>query len=148
VTGLSHEQLVALREFIKEGCPHWPQGYIESSREYGAVFTCLKVAESLGLPKLLYSRSEDWVRRIMAMIAGRIVYQGSKLSLSNLWQDTALWSLCGLGEERPDVDASYTAMDRLLDRQASIQKSLARKHLKHGCLVSVRCDQFLSGRRI
>jgi transposase len=135
VTGLSHEQLVALREFIKEGCPQWPQGHIESSREYGAVFTCLKVAESLGLPKLLYSRREDWVRRIMALITGRIVYQGSKLSLSNLWQDTALWSLCGLGEERPDVDASYTAMDRLLDRQASIQKSLARKHLKHGCLV-------------
>lgn len=135
VTGLSPSQLYSLREFIKQGCPEWPQGHIKSSREYGAVFAVLKMAESLGVPKCLYSRRDEWTRRVMAMIAGRIVYQGSKLSLSNLWRDTALWSLCGLGEERPDVDASYAAMDRLLERQGSIQKALARKHLKDGCLV-------------
>ena len=58
------------------------------------------------------------------MIVGRLVYQGSKLSLSNLWRDTALWSLCGLGEGHPDVDETYEAMDRLLERREAIQKSL------------------------
>jgi len=95
----------------------------------------LQTAESLGLDKLLYSRREEWVRHALAMIVGRVVYQGSKLSLTNLWRDTALWSVCGLGEERPDVDACYEAMDELLARQPAIQKALARKHLKDGCLV-------------
>lgn len=71
------------------------------------------------------------------MIVGRVVYQGSKLSLNNLWRDTALWSLwgIGLGEGRPDEDDCCGAMDDLLARQAAIQKTLARKHLKNGCLV-------------
>lgn len=135
VTGLSHDQLLALRDFIKQGCPEGIPGQIQSSREYGAASAVLQMAESLGLPKLIYSRREEWVRHVLAMIAGRLVYQGSKLSLSNLWRDTALWSLCGLGEERPDVDAAYEAMDRLLERQEAIQKNLAHKHLKNGCLV-------------
>ncbi|MFH1111024.1 MAG: IS1634 family transposase, partial [Planctomycetota bacterium] len=66
---------------------------------------------------------------------GRVVYQGSKLALTNLWKDTALWSLCGLGEDRPEVDECYEAMDRLLERQPAIQEALAKRHLKKGCLV-------------
>ena len=94
-----------------------------------------EVAEALGLPRLLYSRKEKWVRCALAMIVGRVVYQGSKLALTNLWRDTALWSVCGLGEERPDVDDCYDAMDELRARQPAIQKALARKHLKDGCLI-------------
>jgi len=36
-----------------------------------------------------------------------------------------LWSVCGLGQERPDVDACYAAMDALLARRPAIQKALA-----------------------
>lgn len=135
VTGLSPEQLFSLREFIKKGCPPHDPTQIISSREYGSVYTLLKLIESTGLSRIIYSRKEKWVRHILAMIAGRVAYQGSKLSLSNLWRDTALWSLVGLGEDRPDVDACYEAMDRLLDRQEAIQKQLAQKHFHHGCLV-------------
>jgi hypothetical protein len=135
VTGLNYEQLAALRDFIKQGCPSGLQHRITSSREYGAVSTVLQMAKSLDIPKLIYSRQEKWVRHALAAIVGRLVYQGSKLSLSNLWRDTALWSLCGLGEGHPDVDETYEAMDRLLERQETIQKRLARKHLKDGCLV-------------
>ena len=33
------------------------------------------------------------------MIVGRIVYAGSKLSLSNAAKNTALWELCGVAGE-------------------------------------------------
>ena len=136
VTGLSLGQLEALRDFVQQGCPKDSgRCQVKNSRELGAVFAVLRMAESLGVDRLLYSRRVDWVRHVLAMIVGRVVYQGSKLSLTNLWRDTALWSLCGLGDARPDVDDCYEAMDELLARQPAIQKTLARKHLKDGCLV-------------
>jgi len=137
VTGLSHKQLLALRDFVRRGCPGFGEMTCEvlDSREWGASHAVLAMAKALGLPKLLYSRSEPWVRYAMAMIVGRVVYQGSKLALTHLWKDTALWSLCGLGEDRPEVDECYEAMDRLLERQPAIQEALAKRHLKNGCLV-------------
>lgn len=137
ITGVSLSQLEGLRDFIQQGCPKDSASncQVKDSREYGAVWAVLRMAETLGVDALLYSRRVDWVRYALAMIVGRVVYQGSKLSLTNLWRDTALWSLCGLGEERPDVDACYEAMDELLARQPAIQKALARKYLKDGCLV-------------
>jgi len=139
VTGLTLGPLEAMRDFVQQGCPKTSgEGWqVKESREYGAVWAVLQVAQDLDLPKVLYSRRDDWVRYALAMIVGRVVYQGSKLSLTNLWQDTALWSLrgIGLGEGRPDVDDCYDAMDDLLARQTAVQKALARKHLKDGCLV-------------
>jgi len=137
VTGLSREQLLALRDFIRSGCPQPGETSCEvlDSREWGASHALLATAKALGLPKLFYSRSEPWVRYALAMIVGRVVYQGSKLALTNLWKDTALWSLCGLGEDRPDVHKCYEAMDRLLERQPAIQEALPKRHLKNGCLV-------------
>ena len=95
----------------------------------------LQLAKDLGLHRALYSRTEPWVESALAMIVGRIVYQGSKLSLCNQWPNTCLWELCGV-EGRPDVeDHCYLPMDRLLQRQSAIQKKLAAKHLKQGRLV-------------
>ena len=64
VTGLSHEQLLALRDFIRSGCPGSSEASCEvlDSREWGASRAVLATAKALGLPKLLYSRSEAWVR--------------------------------------------------------------------------------------
>lgn len=137
VTGLSPQQLVSLRDFVRHGCPRSGEVACEvlASKEWGASHAVLATAQALGLPKLIYSRSEAWVKYGLAMIVGRVVYQGSKLSLTNLWKDTALWSLCGLGKDRPDVNECYEAMDRLLERQPAIQKALAKRHLKNGCLV-------------
>lgn len=108
---------------------------IVSSRELGASQAILNLAHELGLHRMLYSRSEPWVDCVMAMIVGRIVYQGSKLGLCNQWQSTSLWELCGING-RPDVDKHcYASLDRLLARQQAIQKKLAKKHLKNGVLV-------------
>jgi Transposase DDE domain len=114
---------------------------ILSSKEYGASAALLALAKDIGLDRALYSKpSEPWVRDTLAMIIGRILYQGSKLSLSHQWKNSALWELCGT-EGSVDVDTHcYAALDRLLERQPAIQQTLAKTHLNHtasdaGCIV-------------
>lgn len=138
VTGLPLNALKAMRDFVRNGCRAGdaaPQHEVKERRELGACRAVLALVQELGIPRLIYSRSEPWVKHILAMIVGRVVHQGSKLSLVNVWKDSALWELCGLGTARPDVDESYEALDRLLTRRTSIQKQLAKQHLKDGCLV-------------
>lgn len=108
-----------------------------SSKEFGGSFAFLELARDIGLDKILYSRAEPWRQNALAMIAGRILFQGSKLGLVNLFADTALWELCGHDEDsRPNVQEDcYEALDQLLARQPSIQKKLVEKHLTNGCLV-------------
>ena len=138
LTGCSLEQLRLLQAAFREqvqplGDPHAFR--ILSSKEYGASRVLLQLAKDLGLHRILYSRTEPWVDCVLAMIVGRIVYQGSKLSLCNQWANTCLWDLCGV-QDRPDVeDHCYLPMDRLLERQEAIQKKLVAKHLTDGCLV-------------
>jgi hypothetical protein len=106
-----------------------------ASKEYGASFAILAFAKQLGLHTTLYSRPQQWVSDCLAMIVGRILYAGSKLSLSHQFKNTALWELCGV-EGAVDVDMHcYEAMDRLLERQDAIQRTLAAKHLADGHLV-------------
>lgn len=108
---------------------------ILSSREFGASNALLKLAKDLGLHRILYSRSQPWVDAALAMIVGRIIYQGSKLSLCNQSANTCLWELCGI-PARPDVeDHCYATLDRLLERQTAIQKQLASKHLDNDTLI-------------
>ena len=108
---------------------------ITSSKEYGASFAIIQLIKSLGLDLILYSKNKPWKQNIYAMIAGRIIFAGSKLSLCNQFNNTALWELCGV-ENRPDVRKHcYEALDRLLERQSAIQKKLAKKHLDDGNLI-------------
>jgi len=110
---------------------------VEQQREYGASYALLDLARQLELDRLIYSRKEAWREDALALIVGRVVYQGSKLALTNVYADTALWELCGhAAEERPDVDRhAYTVMDRLMERQDAIQKALAGRQLHDGCLI-------------
>jgi transposase len=109
---------------------------ITHSREYGASFACVALLKKLGLHIDIYSRTnEEWVRSCVAMIAGRIVFAGSKLSLSHCGSYSALWEICGI-EGVIDVNTHcYDAMDELLERQTAIQKKLTQKHLSNGTLV-------------
>ena len=138
ITGCTLDQLKLLQLAFREGVV--PSGSPEafkviSSREYGASRALLQLAKDLGLHRMLYSRTESWVNSVLAMVVGRVVYQGSKLSLCNQYANTCLWELCGI-EGRPDVEEHcYEPLDRLLERQGAIQKKLAKKHLNNGCLV-------------
>lgn len=108
-----------------------------SSKEYGASFSFLQLAKNIGFDKLIYSRpSEQWVKDSLAMIIGRIIYSGSKLSLTRTNNDSTLWAQCGVIEEKIDVNRHcYNAMDELLKRQGSIQKKLASKHLADNSII-------------
>lgn len=138
ITGCSLEQLKILQLAFRERVVPVadPRAFkILSSREYGASYAILTIAKQLGLHQALYSRPEPWVSSALAMIVGRLVYAGSKLSLCNHHPNTCLWELCGI-EDPPDVDVQcYEPMDKLLQRQAAIQRSLARRHLNGGHLV-------------
>ena len=105
------------------------------SKEYGASAALLALAQQLELPKILYSRNEPWVQSVLAMIVGRVLYAGSKLSLCHQTSNTALWELCGVAGP-VDVDQHcYRPLDRLLERQQAIQRALAKRHMSDGQLV-------------
>lgn len=110
---------------------------VTDSKEYGASYVCRALAKQTGLDKAIYSRpNEPWVCNCLAMIIGRLIYAGSKLSLSNCTNYSALWEVCGIPDAEIDVDRHcYEPMDKLLERQEEIQKALARKHLADGVLV-------------
>jgi transposase len=110
---------------------------VSNSREYGASKVLVDLAKDIGLDKIIYSKPVKWGQNALAMIAGRIIYPGSKLSLTNMYLDTVLWELCGHERDsRLDVNEDcYEPMDELLKRKKSIQKQLANKHLNNGCIV-------------
>ena len=138
ITGCAIEQLKMLQLAFREQVVPFDSPdatKVLSSRELGASRAVITIARKLGLHRILHSRSEPWVDAVLAMIAGRIVYQGSKLSLCNIWRDSCLWQLCGI-DGRPQVEPHcYQPLDRLLERQKVIQSKLAAKHAGEGTLV-------------
>ena len=115
---------------------------ILQSKEYGASAAVLKLAKTLQLDKTIYSRtSEQWVQDALAMIAGRLIYAGSKLGLTRRTKDSALWELSGLDDSVLVVEHCYEVMDRLLERQPAIQKTLAKKHLAEGAFRMLKTVQ-------
>jgi len=138
ITGLSLDQLKLIQAAFRGAVvpKDSPQAFQTlNSREYGASAALLRLAKQLELDKALYSRNAPWVQDCLAMIAGRIIYAGSKLALSHQWPNTALWELCGV-EGPVDVEEHcYQPMDRLLERQRAIQRTLASQHLQDGHLV-------------
>jgi transposase len=138
ITGLALDQLKLIRAaFRGEVVPKdSPQAFQTlDSREYGASYALLELAKELELDRALYSRNEPWVQDCLAMIVGRIVYAGSKLALSNQWKNTALWELCGVDGPVDVEEHCYEPMDRLLERQKAIQRTLASKYLQDGHMV-------------
>ncbi|MEW6398868.1 MAG: hypothetical protein AB1503_06845 [Bacillota bacterium] len=76
-----------------------------------------------------------WRALVLAMVVVRILKGGSKLFASRWWLGTTLPEELGLPNEGKVVNLLYEAMDKLLSRQEAIQKKLARRHLREGCLV-------------
>lgn len=137
ITGLDFQTLKLIQAAMQGNVVLKEDFSITRSREYGASCALLQLAKELGLDRILYSRtSELWVRDCLAMIIGRVIYAGSKLSLTTVSKDSCLWELCGIMETNIDVNHHcYEAMDELLKRQETIQKKLARKHLNDNAII-------------
>jgi transposase len=139
ISKLPAEYICQLKKYIKGEKGDFSLNDLENGKtyEYGASFAFKSLAIQIGLDKVICSIKTEWRENVLAMIIGRILYQGSKLSLVNVFKDTALWELAGhVFGERPDVEKHcYKPMDELQNKKNIIDRKLAKKHLQDGCIV-------------
>jgi transposase len=107
------------------------------SRPHGHVAAVLGSLKNLGLHQLINEENTRERRLVLAMIVARIIDPRSKLATARGLSDETCFSSLGemLGLVGADEDELYEAMDWLLKRQETIEKSLAAKHLESGTLV-------------
>jgi hypothetical protein len=97
ISNLTPELIYSIKSFL-----NGVQGNINASDlkngniyEYGGSYVFKILAKQIGLEQAISSTKSEWRENVMAMIIGRILYQGSKLSLVNQYMDTSLWELAG-----------------------------------------------------
>lgn len=136
ITGFTLEQLQLFQAALQGKVIKIDEMNITRSREYGASNTLIQLIQSIGLDQMIYSRtSESWMKLVLGMIIGQLLYKGSKLSLTRIASFTTLWSQLGVEEMASDANNLYDAMDELYKRQSAIQRKLAKKHLHDGELL-------------
>jgi hypothetical protein len=110
---------------------------IERSLPHGHVAAVLGTLRKLKLDTLIDSEPSEERNRVVAMIVARILDPRSKLATARgLDEETSTSTLAEILEvQKTDAQALYTAMDWLGERQAEIEKKLAKRHLEDGALV-------------
>ena len=106
---------------------------ITRSLPHGHVRAVLDMFAFLALPELIASRRCRERDLVLAMIAQRVLYPGSKLATTRLWKNNTLGEELDVAEA--EVEDLYAALDWLLDRQKRIEDKLAQRHLRDGDLV-------------
>ena len=130
----------ALRAVLK-GAPIGPATAdafeIVRSLPHGHVVACLGTLRRIGLDTILARKRSRRRDLAVALIVGRLIAPGSKLSLARSLQDETLSSSLGKMLEVGDADEDelYSAMDWLLGRQDHIESALAKRHLSEGTIV-------------
>ena len=139
ITKLPPEQIMLLKKNIKGEKGDFQLSDLKNGAayEYGGSYALKELAGQIGLEQMISSTKTQCRENVMCMIIGRVLWQGSKLSLVNQYMDTALWELAGHDFGiRPDVEKHcYAPMDELLKRKSRIERKLAKKHLTDGCVV-------------
>ena len=109
------------------------------SLPHGHVKAVMGTLKKLKLDALIERGDSTEKRMAIAMIASRILNPRSKLAtVRGFRNETAVSTLgeeCGLPADDIDEYDLYRAMDWLLERQPSIEKRLAKRHLEDGTLV-------------
>lgn len=110
---------------------------LAEARPHGHVAAVVGTMRELGFDRLFATRKSREKDLAMALVAGRVLQAGSKLSLSRtLGEGNRASTLAQmLGVEGADENELYAAMDWLVDRQEKIEDALAKRHLGSGCLV-------------
>lgn len=152
LSNLPPEKIVALKAALKGGSIG-ENPIVESSLPHGHVLAVTGMMDQLGLPKLLFGKRHHLRELSLALVAGRVIEPGSKLSLAQALTKGAehhsLGEVLSLGElgkaidpENPESSQEkraagefYAAMDWLLERQAKVEDALAKRHLSSGCTV-------------
>jgi len=106
---------------------------IVRSQPHGDVQAVLTAMKALDFESLLGSRRRVVRSLVAAMVAARVLRPNSKLATTRWWDGTTLPGLMGVqGATEADL---YEAMDWLFERQMTIEKKLAARHLQQGGLV-------------
>jgi transposase len=135
LSALSDAQIEAIRAILRGDslAPAAQQFEAIASRPHGHVAAVHVAMQRLGMARLIGTRPCRERDRVLAIVAARIVAPHTKLATTRWWHTTTL------AEDFAVADATeddlYAAMDWLLQRQDSIQKKLAARHLHAGGLV-------------
>lgn len=135
------ELIEQLRVLLKGGhasnVPLKEQFRVERSLPHGHVAAVLGTLRGIGLHRTLERKSGRQRALAMALIAGRILFPGSKLALSRHLDPATATSTLGeeLGLGEVDEHDLYGAMRWLLERQEKIEGRLAKEHLPEGSAV-------------
>src|SRR6266581_838951 len=115
---------------------------VERSLPHGHVAAALGMIRKIALDRLILSASRDATSRrycdlVLAMMADRLIAPRSKLGFVRAVDEETASSSLGavLRLGRVKEREAYEALDWLLERQARIENSLARRHLEDGVLV-------------
>jgi transposase len=106
---------------------------IIASTPHGDVDVVLRAMRRLDFSSLLSSRPCPEVNLVIGMVAARIVAPDTKLATTRWWHTRTLAEELDVG--KADEDDLYAAMDWLVERQDTIERKLAARHLKPGGLV-------------
>jgi transposase len=106
---------------------------VSASPAHGHVQAVALAMQRLGFSSLVASKPSRERDLVCAMVAARILAPHTKLATTRWWHTTTLAEDFGVADATEDD--LYAAMDWLLERQDTIQKKLAARHLNAGSLV-------------
>jgi hypothetical protein len=106
---------------------------ITGSRAHGHVQAVALAMQRLGFASLIASKASPERDLVTAMVASRILAPSTKLATTRWWHTTTLAEDFGVAQA--SEDDLYAAMDWLLERQGTIEKKLASRHLRDDGLV-------------
>ena len=135
LSALSDEQIRGIRAALANE-PLYPLETlfkVVGSKAMGHVEAVRVAMSKLEMPALLASRPCPERDLVLAMLAARVLAPNTKLATTRWWHTTTLADDFGVAEA--DEADLYAAMDWLLERQAAIEKRLAKRHLGPGSLV-------------
>jgi transposase len=106
---------------------------IVRSKPHGHVQGVRATMQRLGFESLIAARATPERDGVCAMVAARVLAPHTKLATTRWWQTTTLAEEYGV--EQADENDLYAAMDWLLERQGSIERKLAARHLSEGAFA-------------
>jgi transposase len=135
LSALSDEQIFAIRAILRgESLTAATQLFdVIASLPHGHVQAVRVAMQRLGLAQLIATRPSAERDVVCAMVAARVLAPHTKLGTTRWWHTTTLAQEFGVVD--CDEEDVYEAMDWLLERQSTIEKKLASRHLRTGGLV-------------
>ncbi len=139
ISKLPEHVQVAIETLLKD-----PDGSLVSSGAlglcealgFGGVAVLHDAWQRYRLDRILGDVEDDADRgRLKAMVAARLLFPGSKLSLKTASADSALAASCGLQQEDFEEDRLYRAMDALSGNWSGIEKGLYHEAFPAGATL-------------